>query len=144
MPGRDLADEGSNTDGPRTSRRVPFAQARESMFALRRAIADHFGRASPEATCPIGSAVVFPDVACPPDSPEFERSDVIDAEDLRRPVSSSIKRVVESRLRPVPAAQRRPSSDRIPDQGAGRLPSGPVSILWSQGPSRWEEPRKGS
>ena len=48
-------------------KKSPFAQARESMFALRRAIADHFGRRSPEATCPIGFAVVFPDVACPPD-----------------------------------------------------------------------------
>ena len=110
-------------------KKSPFAQARESMFVLRRAIADHFGRASPEATCPIGSAVVFPDVACPPDSPEFERSDVIDAEDLRRPVSSSIRRVVESRLRqfqqrsgePLPTASQirslvgylRPSFDLV-------------------------------
>ena len=91
-------------------KKSPFAQARESMFALRRAIADHFGRGSPEANCPIGFAVVFPDVACPPESPEFERTDVIDAEDLRRPVSSSINRVVSSRLREF---QQR-SGERLP------------------------------
>ena len=80
-------------------RRSPFAQARDSMFALRDLIIGHFGKGTHEASCPIGFAVVFPDVICPPASPEFERSDVIDAEDLRAPISASIGRVAMSRLR---------------------------------------------
>lgn len=80
-------------------RRSPFMQARDSMFALRRSIRAHFGSGSPQSLCPIGSAVVFPDVVCPPITPEFERSDVIDTRDLRKPISTSIIRIVRSRLR---------------------------------------------
>ena len=43
--------------------------------------------------------MLFPDVACPPATPEFERSDVIDAHDLRRPISASINGIVRNRLR---------------------------------------------
>ena len=82
-----------------TLRKSPFMQARESMFALRDSITGHFGNGSPESTCPMGSAVVLPDVVCPPATPEFERSDVIDTHDLRRPISTSIKRVARNRLR---------------------------------------------
>ena len=77
----------------------PFMQAREAMFALRKSIIDNFGRGSDEARCPIGCAVVFPDVPSPPPTPEFERSEVIDANDLRGPISISIKRLIERRLR---------------------------------------------
>lgn len=88
----------------------PFMQAREAMFALRRFIMDHFGRSTPEAQCPVGSAVVFPDVPCPPPTPEFERSEVIDADDLRRPISHSINKIASVRLR-----QFQPrSGERIP------------------------------
>ena len=80
-------------------KKSPFMQARESMFALRSSIIDHFGQRPPESNCPIGFAVVFPDVVCPPATPEFERSDVIDTQDLRRPISASINRVVGNRLR---------------------------------------------
>ena len=80
-------------------KKSPFLQARDSMFALRTAIARHFGEAAPETRCPIGCAVVFPDVPCPPLTPEFERSDAIDSDDLRGPISKSIMRVVRRRLR---------------------------------------------
>ena len=80
-------------------KKSPFMQARESMFALRSSIVDHFGQGSPESRCPIGFAVVFPDVSCPPATPEFEHSEVIDSENLRRPISASINRVVQNRLR---------------------------------------------
>ncbi len=40
----------------------PFRQVREAMFALRDSIRKHFERHSPESQCPIGCAVVFPDV----------------------------------------------------------------------------------
>lgn len=80
-------------------KKSPFAQARESMFALRDLIIDHFGQGSTEASCPIGFAVVFPDVVSPPPTPEFERADIVDSEDLRRPISASINGVVLNRLR---------------------------------------------
>ena len=80
-------------------KKSPFMQARESMFALRDAIILHFGATAPEGRCPIGCAVVFPDVPCPPATPEFERSDAIDCDDLRGPISKSIMRVARQRLR---------------------------------------------
>ena len=69
------------------------------MFAMRNSLIRHFGRGATESRCPIGCAVVFPDITCPPLTPEFERSDVIDFDDLRNPISRSILRVVGRRLR---------------------------------------------
>ena len=69
------------------------------MFALRDSLVRHFGETAPETRCPIGCAVVFPDVPCPPLTPEFERSDAIDSDDLRGPISKSIIRVARRRLR---------------------------------------------
>jgi hypothetical protein len=80
-------------------KKSPYLQVRESMFALRKAIISHFGEGAPESRCPIGCGVVFPDVSCPPLTPEFERSDVIDFEDLRGPISKSILRIAHHRLR---------------------------------------------
>lgn len=91
-----------------TLKKSPFLQARDSMFALRKAIANHFGEGASEARCPIGCGVVFPDVSCPPLTPEFERSDVIDLDDLRGPISKSIMRVVRHRLREFQARRDRP------------------------------------
>ena len=80
-------------------KKSPFLQGRESMFALREALVHHFGKGAPELRCPIGCGVVFPDVGCPPLTPEFERSDAIDFDDLRRPISRSIGRIARNRLR---------------------------------------------
>ena len=80
-------------------KKSPFMQARDSMFALRSAVVRRFGETAPETRCPMGCAVVFPDVPCPPATPEFERSDAIDFDDLRGPISKSIMRVVRLRLR---------------------------------------------
>ena len=77
----------------------PFMQARDSMFALRRTIQQHFGSTAVESRCPIGCAVVLPDVDCPPITPEFERTDVIDCDDLRGPISACIKLFAQQRLR---------------------------------------------
>ena len=93
-------------------KKSPFMQARESMFALKDAIEDHFGPNTPEARSPKGCAVVFPDVDCPPLTPEFERTDVIDRDDLRRPISQAIKRLAQHRLR-----QHQPRGGRrMPDR----------------------------
>ena len=56
------------------------------------------GKAHPSLRCPIGCAVVFPDVASPPLTPEFERADVIDFDDLRGPISRSITRIARRQL----------------------------------------------
>ena len=81
-------------------KKSPFAQAKDSMYALRDSIIKCFGKNSRESQCPIGYMVVFPDADCPPLAPEFERSDVIDFSDLRdRPISSSIMNIVRKRLR---------------------------------------------
>ena len=93
-------------------KKSPFMQARESMFALKDAIEDHFGPHTPEAKSPKGCAVVFPDVDCPPPTPEFERTDVIDRDDLRRPISQAIRRLVQHRLR----GHQPRSGRRIPDR----------------------------
>ena len=96
-------------------KKSPFAQAKESMFALRDSIIDHFEPASPESNCPITFAVVFADVGCPPSTPEFERSDVIDAQDLRGPISASVSRVVRNRLRGFQRGhgERHPTSSHV-------------------------------
>ena len=80
-------------------KKSPFMQARDGMFALRKSIIRNFGEGSSESRCPIGCAVAFTDVSCPPLTPEFERSDVIDFDDLRSPISKSILRVARRRLR---------------------------------------------
>ena len=56
-------------------KKSPFMQARDNMFALRGAIRKHFGDRAAESQCPMGYAVVFPDVTCPPLplSPEVAR-----------------------------------------------------------------------
>ena len=92
---RTMDRHGNNT----VLKKSPFMQAREAMFALRGSVTRHFGEGTTEARCPFGCAVVFPDVTCPPLSPEFERSDVIDLDDLRNPISKSIIRVARQRLR---------------------------------------------
>lgn len=76
----------------------PFEQARESMFALKGAIGNHFGFGD-ESRCPISYGVIFPDVACPPVTPDFERWEVIDHHDLNQPISKHIMKIARNRLR---------------------------------------------
>lgn len=80
-------------------KKSPFLQAREGMFALRDAIISKFGRNSEEGLCPCVYGVVFPDVMCPPVTPEFERADVIDSDDLRMPISISVTRILQNQLK---------------------------------------------
>lgn len=74
--------------------RSPFLQAREGMFALRRSVLQRFDGAAAEAHVIFGAAVVFPDVDAPPPTPEFERWELLDSSDLRRPIGQSIARVL--------------------------------------------------
>ena len=97
-------------------KKSPFLQVRNAMFALRKAIVGHFGEYAPESSCPVGCAVVFPDVPCPPLTPEFERSDVIDFDDLRGPISRSIRRIARKRLREFQPRNR----ERVPTASEAR------------------------
>lgn len=75
-------------------KKSPFMQARDNMFALRDAIRKRFGDRAAESQCPMGYAVVFPDVTCPPLplSPEVHRAEVIDGDDLSESISDSVVR----------------------------------------------------
>lgn len=61
----------------------PFEQARSGMWNLLKFIQRRFGTNSPEARCPMGWMVVFPDAVCPPLTPEFVRNEVVDCTQLK-------------------------------------------------------------
>ena len=77
----------------------PFAQAQESMFALKNYIENSDLVNAQTKRCPIGYMVVFPSSECPPLTPEFERWQVIDRNDLATPISKSINGFARWRLR---------------------------------------------
>jgi len=79
-------------------KRSPFAQARANMFSLRDRMSEQFGGAHAACKLPIGFIAVYPDCRCPPESPEFTRSEVIDCDDLRHPISTSILRFATAKL----------------------------------------------
>ena len=83
-----------NRRGEAAALKSPFMQARDNMFALRDAIRREFGESAAESRCPMGYAVVFPDVACPPLPPEADRAEVIDCDDLSKSISDSVARCV--------------------------------------------------
>lgn len=74
--------------------RSPFLQAREGMFSLRAAIGTHFGPSDPATNVLIGCVVVFPEVAAPPISPEFEAWQSVDIVKLRTPISTVLDDVM--------------------------------------------------
>jgi hypothetical protein len=61
----------------------PFDQARSGMWNLLTFVQRRFGANSPEARCPMGWMVIFPDAVCPPVTPEFARNEVVDRGQLR-------------------------------------------------------------
>jgi hypothetical protein len=83
---------------PNMLKRSPFAQARANMFSLRERLANHFGKAHPACALPTGFIAVYPDCKSPPESPEFTRSEVIDCDDLSKPISVSIMRHAKEKL----------------------------------------------
>ena len=77
----------------------PFAQAKESMFGLKDYIENRGAANARTRQCPIGYMVIFPSSECPPLTPEFERWQVIDRNDLDAPISKSIKNFAQRSLR---------------------------------------------
>jgi hypothetical protein len=65
-----------------TLRRSPYRQAQDGMWKLLTAIRTRFGPSSLEARCPIGWLVTFPDVPCPPVTPEATRDEIVDRDDM--------------------------------------------------------------
>lgn len=72
-------------------KRSPFIQAKDGMWKLQKILEKKFGAGSEEARCPLGWVVVFPDVTCPPPTPEFVRADVIDRTDLLEDLGHTIR-----------------------------------------------------
>ena len=90
-------------------KRSPFLQAREGMFALLRAVREKFGDGSEQSKCLFASAVIFPDVDSPPDTPEFDRWESVGRDTLRCPMSKIISNIVESQRKKI-AGWRPPTS----------------------------------
>lgn len=96
--------------------RSPFQQAREGMFALRSALRSHFGETDPAGRALIAYAVIFPDVASPPATTEFEVWEAIDIVGLRQPISAPLRDVLRhqrDRVGPVGATPDSESLRRI-------------------------------
>jgi len=53
-------------------KKSPYLQARENMFALKKAMTEKFGALDPASACPASYAVVFPDVFGIPRAPDSE------------------------------------------------------------------------
>lgn len=71
-------------------KRSPYRQAQEGQWKLLSALRSKFGPASPEARCPMGWLVVFPDVACPPLTPEATRDEIVDRADLDKNIGPRV------------------------------------------------------
>ncbi|WP_246756240.1 nuclease-related domain-containing DEAD/DEAH box helicase [Bradyrhizobium neotropicale] len=115
-------------------KRSPFEQATDGMWKLIKFVQRRFGENSPEARCPMGWMVVFPDVACPPASPEFARSEVIDRGQLTNVVKliedcPSLAREIDNPQRTVPAAHtfRRLIEALRPDF---ERPANEANLIW--------------
>lgn len=89
----------------------PLMQARDGMFALIRAIREHFAEGSAEASVVTASAVVFPDVLAPPTGVEAERWEFIDRNTLStRPISHTIISILKAQRQRLGRLQ-----DKLPD-----------------------------
>lgn len=65
-----------------TLKRSPYRQAQDGMWKVLAAIRSRFGSNSLEARCPVGWLAVFPDVPCPPVTPEATRDEIVDRYDM--------------------------------------------------------------
>lgn len=89
------------TQKTKTLNKSPYLQAREGMFAMHRAIKNHFGTREPASGCPVSYAVVFPDVHAPPDTTEAEVWETFDIGTLREPISKLIEGNISATRRKI-------------------------------------------
>jgi hypothetical protein len=92
-------------------KKSPFRQAQDSQWKLLTTLKNKFGQHAAEARCPIGWLVVFPDVPCPPLTPEATRDEIIDRDDL----DGDIRARIESAPSLLRLAGR---ADLVPPSGA--------------------------
>ena len=95
-------------------KRSPFAQARDGMFALRDAVLNRATVGFPSGIV-FGYAVVMPDVLFSAMSPEWEAHQILDRDALRRPISTSLRRLAseQRRLLNIPTADKEPTRANI-------------------------------
>lgn len=99
-------------------KRSPFDQARDGMFALRKAVLDRAPVGFP-AGLVFGYAVVVPDVLFSAKSPGWEAWQIIDRGSLRMPVSTALKRLAREQRRLLSV----PSEEKEPTQATARIVS---------------------
>jgi hypothetical protein len=112
----------------------PFEQARSGMWNLLKFVQMRFGTNSPEARCPVGWMVVFPDSVCPPLTPEFARNEVVDCTQLKELVELIDK--CPSLANELGNANRTPLSARCRGRLAGAFrpdfdrPPTDANLIW--------------
>lgn len=97
----------SRTGKSDTLSKSPFMQVRDGMFTLRRALADRREAALP-STLPFSCGVIFPDVPFDIRSPEWEQWQIIDRDDLTRPISRHVRKIAREQRaleRDVPSGE---------------------------------------
>lgn len=94
-----------------TLKRSPYRQAQQGMWKLLVALRTRFGVNSPEARCPVGWLAVFPDIPCPPITPEATRDEIIDRADMAGDIGG--------RVSGAPSLLRLSSRTNLMKPGAG-------------------------
>jgi hypothetical protein len=91
---------------PTELKKSPFMQAREGMFALLHAVQGKLGATGEHSRCLFAYAVVFPDIDCPPLSPEFEPWEAIDRNALKNPISKLVLNVLAGKRKQIRGFQQ--------------------------------------
>ena len=73
-----------------TLKKSPYRQVQDNQWKLLATLRKKFGPNSPEAKCRVGWLVIFPDVQCPPLTPEATRGEIIDRDDLDQDIGARI------------------------------------------------------
>lgn len=73
-----------------TLKKSPYRQVQDNQWKLLATLRKKFGQNSPEAKSRVGWIVVYPDVLCPPLTPEATRGEIIDRDDLDQEIGTRI------------------------------------------------------
>jgi hypothetical protein len=76
-----------------TLKKSPYRQVQDNQWKLLATLRKKFGPNSAEARCKVGWIVIFPDVQCPPLTPEATRREIIDRDDLDQDIGARIATV---------------------------------------------------
>ncbi|MGE0244552.1 MAG: NERD domain-containing protein [Pyrinomonadaceae bacterium] len=96
----------TNRHGKKSSKAVsPFSQAREGMFSLLEAVRARLGSPNRLYNLVYRYGVMFPDIEFTGSDPEFERWEVYDLRDRKRPISEYVLRLSRGAHRQVSSTQ---------------------------------------